>query len=235
MLQVCNCTVISLKLLVGTTPSLPFGQPAPSKGARGSLSSWAGSVDALPGEKLPGDARGTSRRAAAPNLKQSGCGAAAWTSTACSPAPNAAQSVVKKRLLVPFPRTEKEPAGGMTRRSFLPGPWQKKGPGHASGGSAFCLSRKQRERGQSGEGFAQDALRVGTKALPCTSFVQSQVPAQPPRSLDSPGLPLRLPGPLRGPPSQVAAQLLRSLASATGGGRSKSTGGAPLRAPSQLR
>ena len=113
-------SVLPEKLLVGTTPSLPFGQPAPSKGARGSLSSWAGSVDALPGEKLPGDARGTSRRAAAPNLKQSGCGAAAWTSTACSPAPNAAQSVVKKRLLVPFPRTEKEPAGGMTRYVLLP-------------------------------------------------------------------------------------------------------------------
>ena len=36
-------------------------------------------------------------------------------------------------------------------------------------------------------------LRVGTKVLPCTSFVQSQVPAQPPRSLDSAagGAPLR--------------------------------------------
>ena len=34
--------------------------------------------------------------------------------------------------------------------------------------------------------------RVGTKHLPCTSFVQRQVPAQPLRSLDSSGLPLRL-------------------------------------------
>ena len=89
------------------------------------LTTTAGTDDALLGAQLPGDARMSSRRAIAPNQVQTRERRNGFWVTAPFPAPMLGSPDIKKRLFVPFPQEEKEPAGGMTRYFLLPKLLQK--------------------------------------------------------------------------------------------------------------
>ena len=106
--------------------------------------------------------------------------------------------------------------------------------GNSPSGNPFLLHRPILRKYSETCSLWDTDFRVGAKHLRCTLFAQTQAPAQPLRSLGS--LRVATKGLRRAllAQNQVAAQLLRSLASAASGGRSKATGGAPLR-PASLR